>query len=101
MINNKALVNFNQQKILVNSASIHVKDVNEITSAALYYTSDKGHTFQREWQKSSASINTEKDESVLTATLPESATAWFFNIDVNGLIYSSKFSERLPKLNNI
>lgn len=100
VINNKALVNFNQQEMLVNSASIHVKGVNEITSAALYYTSDKGHTFQREWQKTSVSIKKKKDDSVLTATLPESATAWFFNIDVNGLIYSSKFSERLPNLNN-
>jgi len=94
VINKKPLVNFYQQQIVRDSVSIRVKELNEMSLASLYYTYDSGHTSQRKWQKSSVTIDKEDADILLTSLLPLAAKAWFFNIENNGLIYSSEFSQR-------
>ena len=94
VINNKPLIYFYQQKTSADNVSIRVKEFNAITSASLYYTNDTGHTSQRTFQKLPVTIKPEASNILLSSALPTTATAWFFNIEKNGLIYSSEFSER-------
>lgn len=94
VVNKTPLVDFYQQKVIKGSVSIRVKTLTGASAASLYYTNDNGHTSQRKWQKSSVIIDTEETSILLTSSLPLTAKAWFFNIENNGLIYSSAFSER-------
>ena len=93
VIQNKPLVSFYQQEISKHTVTTKVKGMNHISSASLYYTKDKGHTLKRKWKKFPVVVHQEKDNALLSAALPLGTSAWFFNIDVNGLIYSSEFSE--------
>jgi dienelactone hydrolase len=94
VIKNNPLVSFYQQEKLKHTVSTKVTGVNDISSASLYYTNDKGHTSQRKWQKLTVAIDKEEANMLLTSFLPLTAKSWFFNIESNGLIYSSEFSER-------
>ncbi len=94
VINGQPLPSFSQQKLSNDSISIKVKDVNKLNTATLYYTNNVGHTLKRTWQQVSTKVESDTNQLKLTAKLPETATAWLFNIEINGLIYSSELSER-------
>ena len=77
-------------KIKLKDDKTSIRDASDKT---VYYTKDKGHTLKRKWKKFPVVVHQEKDNALLSAALPLGTSAWFFNIDVNGLIYSSEFSE--------
>ena len=93
VINNEPLVSFYQQKRSKDTISIRVKEFNDISVSSLYYTNDTGHTSERKFTKLPVTVKKEETSILLTSPLPLTATAWFFNIEKNGLIYSSEFSE--------
>jgi len=99
VLNHKLLPAFYDEKIMNEIVSINVKniqnnDTENSISSILYYTNDLGHTLDRKWHEKPVKINTSKNGITLASTLPKTATAWVFNIETNGLIYSSELSER-------
>jgi len=97
VINGKSLPSFYQQKLSSDSISIKVKNAENINAATLYYTNDIGHTLKRIWHQLPAEVESFTNRVTLTAKLPVTATAWLFNIEKNGLIYSSELSERAER----
>ncbi len=94
VINGQALPSFHNQNISRNKAHVEVIDTNEIASASLIYTFDLGFTGKRTWHQGAVKMTESEEKMTLSASLPVKATAWFFNIEEDGLIYSSAFSER-------
>ena len=85
---------FTEQVIDKQSVTITLNTVEQagkITSSTLWLTKDSGHTGQRKWQKIPV-VSVHKDKLILSATLPEKTTSWFFNVEVDGLTYSSDFT---------
>lgn len=93
VISGQGLPVFHNQKILAGRVTIDVKFAKDISAATLYYTLDKGHTHKREWHQQVATVKGSGEEVSLNAKLPTDATAWLFNINDGGLIFSSDFSE--------
>lgn len=99
IINNETIPYFYDQSVSENVVSIKVKNINKKSIekkefATLYYTKDRGHTLERSWQELEVSLYIHENEVTLKSQLPSKVTAWIFNINNNGLIYSSEFSEQ-------
>ncbi|MCH6255595.1 acetylxylan esterase [Puniceicoccaceae bacterium K14] len=74
--------------------SVKFKTTKAIDGAVLVWTSDTGFTGLRKWNQTPASLEQVSDKWVAAATLPESTTAWFVNLQSGNLIVSSDFEER-------
>ena len=64
-----------------------------LESALLVWTSDAGFTGSREWNQSAAKLSRDGELWLVTADLPDIATAWFVNVRSDGLTASSDFHE--------
>lgn len=98
VVNNKEIPYFYDQKVSNSSVIIRVKNVSKDSVqvdnfSTLYYTTDTGHTLERKWKQLPTKLVTSNDVITLSAYLPKNVTAWIFNINSNGLIFSSEFSE--------
>jgi len=102
VVNEQLLLRFEKHKVIEETVSIKVKvpsktgnTKHELSSASLYYTNDVGHTFKRNWQKVPVTLNKNKQVFLLNSTLPNTATAWLFNVTTQGLQYSSELYQRV------
>lgn len=96
--NQQALPSFYDHNIVKGATRIKVNQVSESAAqnknfATLYYTTDKGHTLERKWHELSPLVTIAKDSILLKTEIPPNATAWIYNITINGLTYSSEFYE--------
>lgn len=64
-----------------------------LDSAALIWTRDTGLTGSRDWTERPATLERKADRWLVTAELPEAATAWFANVRSGDLTASSDFQE--------
>jgi len=64
-----------------------------LDQAALIWTTDTGFTGTRNWRESPADLTPRGDEWLVTATLPEGATAWFVNVSSGDLTASSDYKQ--------
>tara|TARA_B110000046_G_scaffold186011_1_gene231333 strand:- start:1797 stop:3050 length:1254 start_codon:yes stop_codon:yes gene_type:complete len=94
IIHDKPLPIFSNQSVKENKVSIEYKYTDKPRKATLYYTQDQGHTFKRWWHTIPVDIKPTGNKLILSTKLPQATTAWLFNIEQNGFIYSSEFSER-------
>ena len=72
---------------------IHFTAAKPLDSAALIWTGDTGLTGSRDWREGPATLDKEADRWLVTAELPEAATAWFVNVRSGDLTGSSDFQE--------
>lgn len=70
-------------------AHVRLKGSNKNTRAVLVYTVDNGHWQQRKWQMVPATVK----NNIVSAKLPTSATAFYFNVTDRGLTLSSAYME--------
>ena len=64
-----------------------------LDGASLIWTSDSGFTGSREWSQSDAKLSRDGEIWLVTADLPDIATAWFVNVRSDGLTASSDYYE--------
>ena len=64
-----------------------------LDGASRVWTSDSGFTGSREWSQSAAKLSRDGEVWIVTAGLPDSATAWFVNVQSDGLTASSDYRE--------
>lgn len=64
-----------------------------LDGASLVWTSDSGFTGSREWKQSAAKLTRNGEAWLVTADLPDTATAWFVNVRSDGLTVSSDYHE--------
>ena len=64
-----------------------------LDSASLVWTRDSGFTGSRAWTRSPAALYREGGDWLVTADLPDSATAWFVNVRSGELTASSDYRE--------
>lgn len=64
-----------------------------LESALLVWTSDVGFTGSREWSQSAAKLSRDGEIWLVSADLPDIATAWFVNVRCDGLTGSSDYHE--------
>ena len=64
-----------------------------LDGASLLWTSDSGFTGSREWRQSAAELSRDGDAWLVTADLPDVATAWFVNVRSGDLTASSDYHE--------
>ncbi|MCY4597189.1 MAG: hypothetical protein OXC19_20605, partial [Bryobacterales bacterium] len=62
-----------------------------LNAASLVWTSDSGFTGSREWNESAAQLSRDGEIWLVTADLPDIATAWFVNVRSGGLTASSDY----------
>ena len=94
IIQAKALPVFSNQLLEENRLTIDLEYSDVPNNASLYYTKDRGHTHQRIWHQLPVDIKSNGNKSFLSTVLPNKASAWLFNIETGGFVYSSEFSER-------
>ncbi|MFQ3210127.1 MAG: dienelactone hydrolase [Colwellia sp.] len=89
------VINNQQVKIILNRVG-KLEELSELTSASLWLTKDSGHTGKRQWQKLpvkvTANVIDHEQKTTFSASLPEQTISWFFNVEIDGLTYSSDFS---------
>jgi dienelactone hydrolase len=64
--------------------------------AVLISTTETGITGSRNWTESPAALKSTGDSWKASAKLPANTTAWFINVQADGLTASSKFQEKQP-----
>ena len=64
-----------------------------LDGASFVWTSDAGFTGSREWNESAAQLSRDGEIWLVTADLPDIATAWFVNVRSGGLTASSDYHE--------
>lgn len=85
---------FGKQKLNNNQVEIALNTLAKVTKTSLWVTEDIGHTGQRAWQQLTAEVVKQGDQLMLSGNLPEKTQAWFFNVELDSLTYSSDFSQR-------
>ncbi len=74
-----------------NNVRVSFRWTQPVQRTVLTSTSDTGHTGLRTWTESPATLVHREGESTAIATLPAGTTAWFINLQSNGLTASSDF----------
>ncbi len=72
---------------------VEIAAARPLDSASLVWTSDLGFTGSREWVQSPANLSRDGEGWLVTADLPNDATAWFVNIRSGDLTASSDYQE--------
>lgn len=95
VINGHSLPIFSETELLEgNKVGVVLEASDKPADAVLFYTADGGHTLNRNWKQLTAVVGENGDNHFLQADLPGDATAWFFNVELNGMTLSSDFTER-------
>lgn len=84
-----------QTKSDLTDGSVHVEfaAAKPLDNALLVWTSDSGFTGTRGWNYSPAELSRDNEVWLVTADLPDIATAWFVNVRSDGLTASSDYHE--------
>lgn len=75
-------------------ASITTAKPVKTAKAILFYSTNTGHTGKRQWEQMPIAITQAGDQLSLMAEWPADATAGFFNVEINHLVFSSEFLTR-------
>lgn len=72
---------------------VEVSSAKPLDKATLIWTRDSGFTGTRSWIEEAANLAPDGDDWLVTATLPQGATAWFVNVRGGTLTASSDYRE--------
>lgn len=72
---------------------VEMRAAKHLDSASLVWTRDSGFTGSREWAQSPATLSRNGGTWLVTAALPDVATAWFVNVRSGDLTASSDYEE--------
>lgn len=72
---------------------VRFSTMKPLQRAELVWTSDQGFTGSRNWKVSPATIESDGEEAVVSASLPSGAAAWYVNVYGEGLTASSEYEE--------
>ena len=79
--------------LIAGSVRVEFTAAKPLDDALLVWTSDSGFTGFREWKYSPAELSRDDEIWLVTADLPDIATAWFVNVRSDGLTASSDYHE--------
>ncbi len=72
---------------------VEMRAAKHLDKASLVWTGDSGFTGSREWAQSPATLSRNGGTWLVTAALPDVATAWFVNVRSGELTASSDYEE--------
>jgi dienelactone hydrolase len=85
------------QELADGKASAEFENTRPTKAVWLIHTPDSGYTGRRRWLTTPAELDVKGSRVHVSATLPDGTRAFFFNLDADGVTFSSEFTETEPR----